>query len=291
VKRYTKTGLFWLHGDDGFSTFFQSTLNITTSAISATALFFFHHSCSNLPTTNSTIIQVVHKEQEVDTETNIPLYYEYLVVGSSVFFHANITGERNLTDCSAAIYVLDDWQAYSSAFIDGNNITGNISKYCLNISSIDQPNLPQCFRVPHSGLFFFGAYIPGKDQGLGVQLAVIQTVANRVLFNTSALSHICEISSNDETQHCIVCLFVGKVSSSISKKMCVLMTVQGENTDIQTLFYSIVPNINDFPHHQNLGTIVLFALLLFEVSVLAIIVSLILCVKCVKRRGRYNRIR
>ena len=98
-----------LVGTSGFKTFFQSAINVETSATSTSGLCFFRHSCNSLPTTNSTSIQVVRKEQEVDTETNIPLYYEYLADGSSVCFHANITGERNLTDCAAAIYVLTDW--------------------------------------------------------------------------------------------------------------------------------------------------------------------------------------
>ena len=261
--------------NNGFDTFFQSALNVKTSATSTSGLSFYRHSCSNLPTTNSTSIQVVRKEQQVDTETNIPLYYEYLADGSSVCFHANITGKRNLTDCAAAIYVLDDWHAYSSAFIDGNNITNNISKYCLNISSTDQPNTPQCFRVPHSGFFFFGAYVPGKDQGLGVELAIIQIVANKVLYDTSALKPVCEIMSGEGTRQCLVKIFDGQVSVPFSKKMCILMTVQEENTDIQTLSYSAVPT-----SIRNLGTIIslvatVFAIILFF--------SVVLCVMRVNR--------
>ena len=222
-----------LVGNNGFDTFFQNTLNITTSLTSTTRLFLFRHSCSNLPTTKSTISQVVHRNQLLNTETNIPLYYDYLVDGSTVCFHANITGEMNLTDCAAAIYVLDDWHAYSSAFIDGKNITANISKYCLNISSTDQPNLPRCFRVPYPGFFFFGAYIPGTHQKLGVELAIIQTVANRILYNTSTLRHVCEMPPGDGAHHCIIHLLDEKISTSIRKKMCILMTAEGDENLMQ----------------------------------------------------------
>ena len=84
-----------LVGTSEFKTFFQSAVNVETSAKSTNGLSFFHHSCNSLPTTNSTISHVVHKEQEYDTETNMPLYYEYLA-----------DGERNLTNCAAAIYAL-----------------------------------------------------------------------------------------------------------------------------------------------------------------------------------------
>ena len=189
----------------------------------------------------------------------------YFGHSSELIFQANVTGQVDLSNCSAAVYLFDNADSYSKFLTDGT--TGNyVHRACFNLSRNGSGyNYPQSYSIGESDYLFLGLYLPliGIADHADLAISGVQSY-----YNQSELTSQCNISLNNPT-----CSFALSTKSFVLKTtpVCILGHWASTNTETHNVQLDFSTSFG-----QNLVTVILFSFCV-AFSIVVVIITVVFC--------------
>ena len=215
--------------NDGFDPFYYTAVNFTrndsgtqTNDMSNIKLYMQH--CSKLVPNQRPILTNVTPIPPTNEDRRHPIYQGYLVRGSKVVFTVNISTCAVFPDCSAALYIFNDYQLYYKFLYFGSHAKST-SKICLCTFNTSNQHL---LTSDTSSYYFVALSAPTN----GVNDIYFQTTGTQMYYSTHNLSPSCNIVRGTNSSCSVPLNTVNQsVQFSTGKKECFLAVLLAESAN------------------------------------------------------------
>ena len=224
--------------------------------------------CNEIPVSSKPYSYEWHRNTSMMSTYN--LTRGYFGHSSKLIFQANITGEVDLSNCSAAIYLFDNVESYTS-FLRSDTTKNFVHRACFNLSRNGSGfNDPQSYSIRKSDYLFLGLYLPpiGIADHADLAISGVQSY-----YNQSELTSQCSISLNNPT-----CSSLLSTKSFALKRAPVCILGQWANVNTETQNVQLKRSRSFW---QNLVSVILFSFgVLIAVVLIIIVFSSTLYFRC-----------
>ena len=270
---------------NGFDPFHYTTVTVTrndskTHVTGASQVKFYLQICSKLIPSHRPIHTKLTHIDSSNEDYRFFVYQGYLLKGSNISFDVNITAHTEFTNCSAALYIFQDYECFGKFLSFGSDVNDcNTRNMCLLISSALDQQPPYVFMADETSYYFVALSAPrGID---GVNDIYFQTTGTQLYYTANDLPLACSIISGINSSCSMSLPNSQAVQLSLGKTICVLAAMMAdstaENYTVNTyLTYSSSTARNPVHNIAKLVTLLMFFILLIVTTV----VFCIFCSKC-----------
>ena len=175
--------------NNGFDPFYYTAVNFTrndsrTHPNDMSNIKLYMQQCSKLVPNQRPILTNITHIPPSNEDRRHPVYQGYLVRGSKAVFTVNISTSAVFPDCSAALYIFNDYQLYYNFLYFGSHAKS--TKICLCTSNTSHQHL---FTSNTSSYYFVVLSAPTN----GVNDIHFQTTGTQMYYTTHNLSPSCNI--------------------------------------------------------------------------------------------------
>ena len=215
---------------------------------------FYHTPCANLRRYNETIDTKTFMWNISSEESHkFKIRFEgYLLKGSELEYHINVTGIGEFLDCSAALYIFRDPETYKE-FLDSEGQAGfeTHRQYCIPITQSASYHKPYIVRPTEDSYYFSALYVPtGAEGGRSISYKLTGTL---MYYDNTSHSFTCHLELKKAT-----C----SIPTELGRDICILATAVDD--DEVCMEYSTNPGIFLYVGICGCGlTLIIISLLLF----------------------------
>ena len=193
-----------------------------TQASDTSNIKLYMQQCSKLVPNQRPILTNVTPIPPSNEDHRHPVYQGYLVRGSKAVFTVNVSTSAVFPDCSAALYIFNDYQLYYN-FLYGFQET-SARRICLFISNASQD---QHMLISDISSYYFVALSAPTN---GVNDIHFQTTGTQMYYTTHNLSPSCNIVRGTNSSCSVPLNTVNQsVQLSIGKEECFLAVLLSES--------------------------------------------------------------
>ena len=256
----------------GFDPFYYTSVNFTrndssTQTNDMSSIKLYLQQCSKLVPNQRPIFTNVTSIPPSNEDRRHPVYQGYLVRNSEVVFIVNVSTCAAFPDCSAALYIFNDYQLYYKFLYFGSHAKG-ARKICLCTSNTSNQHM---FTSDTSSYYFVALSAPTN----GVNDIYFQTTGTQMYYTTHNLSPSCNIVRETNSSCSVPLNTVNQsVQLSIGKLECFLAVLLAESasTDSDNKLYAYLSYSSSTARNPIHNIAKLLALLLPVFSLLLTIV-------------------
>jgi len=192
---------------NGFDSFHYTSVTFTKNRSSDNRYVqLYVRPCSELMANRQAIhTNITYINQSIDESTKFGIGSYYLVMGSEILFNVNITAHTELLNCSAALYIFQDFDSYSNFLADGSD-TGQARQICLLISnetSVLDYHPSYSFTADDTSYYFIGLSVPRGSEGVDDIYYQATGTQLYMYYTTGTLSLACSIVPSTNSSCCV----------------------------------------------------------------------------------------
>ena len=262
--------------NNGFDPFYYTAVNFTrndssTQTNDMSNIKLYMQQCGKLVPNQRPILTNVTLIPPTNEDRRHPVYQGYLVKGSKVVFTVNISTYAVFPDCSAALYIFNDYQLYYKFLYSGSHAKST-SKICLCTFNTSNQHL---FTSDTSSYYFVAFSAPTN----GVNDIYFQTTGTQMYYSTHNLSLSCNIVRHTNSSCSVPLNTVNQsVQLSIGKLECFLavLLTESASTGSDNKQHAYLSYSSSTAHNPLLNIATLLTLLELSVTC-AIFVAILMC--------------
>ena len=269
--------------NNGFDPFYYTSVNFTRNDSSTqindmSSIKLYMQQCSKLVPNQRPILTNVTSIPPSNEDRRHPVYQGYLVRNSEVVFIVNVSTCAVFPDCSAALYIFNDYQLYYKFLYFGSHAKG-ARKICLCTSNTSNQHM---FTSDTSSYYFVALSAPTN----GVNDISFQTTGTQMYYTTHNLSPSCNIVRETNSSCSVPLNTVNQsVQLSIGKLECFLAVLLSESasTDSDNKPHAYLSYSSSTAHNPVHNIVTLLVLVITCAIFVAILVCCIMHCVCAPR--------